>query len=176
MPANNEFREASQHTDYLTAVAKGEVEEPRQVEIAINPADHGGADLLCIYTGVVIHTIQGTSANDWTRKKLHVPIDTVNGRKWTSHTERSSRNRGSGWTEFYSGTAIAAPAAIFNGKITHGNLAWAVDGAWVEIAHAPEEGSWDEYLRVTILTGVHGTDSQIFRLSYQVTVLGQDLG
>ena len=52
MPARNElFKEAGQHNTYVVANAAGMIEEPRQLEIAVNPADHGGANLLCVYTG-----------------------------------------------------------------------------------------------------------------------------
>ena len=67
---------------------------------------------------------------------------------------------------------MAAFGAGFN-RGTAINAGWAVDEAWVEIASGqtgPAEG-----LDVHIRVAVSDTDGFLFRVSYQVTLLGRNV-
>lgn len=129
------------------------------------------------YSGTAIATAQG-QANAWRRAILSFPVPTVNGRKWTPR-----RDRGPGWTlvpqnqpnsQIDNSASSGAPAALFN-RSTAVNAGWAVDAAWTEIAEGNREFFGDDFLLFKALIAVSDSDGYLYRVSYQVTLIGEQL-
>ena len=141
-----------------------DVETPQVLEVRVDPHENAGADVLCIYTGVLRFAAVGDSESAWRRGSLVARVPTQ-GRRW------SGISRGSEWTGFRAGTAVLSLASIFNAGPA--NFAgWAVDAAVVE-AFAPNGvPEPDDHLRIQALLAVRDTDGVLFRLSYQVSALG----
>ena len=135
----------------------------------------GPGDLLVLYSGTALVTVPG-AATGWNRGVVRFPVPTVNGRKWTSDP-----NKGAGWTFIPphmvldpapNSVANGALAAIYN-KSTAVNAGWAVDAAWVSVQ--PKGEFNDDFLQFQALVAVSDVDGFIYRLSYQVSVLGRML-
>lgn len=155
------------YTDFSISLGPADVETPQVLELRVDPALNSGADILCFYSGVLRFAATGTSANKWDRGSLVARLPTA-GRRWSP----SSVYRGPGWTVFRGGTATLSLASIYNGGPAN-NAGWAVDAAQVE-ATTGMSASEDvlDHLRIEALLAVRDADGILYRVSYQVTVLG----
>ena len=93
------------------------------------------------------------------------------GRRWTFiPLEGIPQESNSHFTYFYGGTVVVSLASIFNKNVAN-NAGWAVDGAELFALGNEVEG-----LRVEAKIAVRDSDGFLYRLSYQVTALGQRPG
>ncbi|MGH7497990.1 MAG: hypothetical protein ACREL3_03965 [Gemmatimonadales bacterium] len=144
------------------------IERPQHVAIPLSGIN-GGANIMCVYTGTAVGTLQGKSQAEWNRSKVRVTIPT-GARKWTRRADR-----GSGWTQLMDSAAVASPASVFN-KDQAICAGWAVDAAWVYTAFQDGEfGNDPEYLVLDGLLAVRDTDGYLYRIAYQITVLGREM-
>lgn len=141
-----------------------DVETPQVLEIRVDPGANNGANLMCIYTGVLRFAAIGASETAWLRGSLTARIPTP-GRRW------SSIPRGPEWTGFRGATAVLSLASIFNAGVAN-SAGWAVDAAIVEPIAPIGVPESDDHLRIQALLAVRDTDGILYRLSYQVTALG----
>jgi len=129
------------------------------------------------YSGTAVATAAG-QANGWRRAIIGFQIPTVNGRKWTPR-----RDRGAGWTfvaqtppfePLANSAAVGIPAALFN-RSTAVNAGWAVDAAWAEVAEGNREFLQDDFLLFRALIAVSDVDGYLYRISYSVTLTGEEM-
>jgi hypothetical protein len=109
---------------------------------------------------------KGTSEDNWDRGSLVANIPTA-GRRWNA----SSIYRGPGWTVFRGGTATVSLAAIYNAGVAN-HAGWAVDAAQIEAVSFITEFGYEDHLQLQALLAVRDTDGILYRVSYQVTALG----
>jgi hypothetical protein len=156
--------DTSGYQEFEIELGPGDVETPQVLEIRVDPGANDGAEVMCVYTGVLRFGAIGTSDSAWSRGSLVARIPTP-GRRW------SSISRGPEWTGFRSATATLSLASIFNSGA--GNIVgWAVDAAIVEPFIPIGVAEPDDYLRIQALLAVCGTQGVLYRLSYQVSALG----
>lgn len=156
--------DTSGYDDFEIGLGPDDVETPQVIEIRVEPGANNGANLMCVYTGVLRFAAVGASESAWSRGSLGARIPTP-GRRW------SSISRGPDWTGFRGATAVLSLASIFNAGVA--NFAgWAVDAAIVEPIVPIGVPEPDDHLRIQALLAVRDTDGILFRLSYQVTALG----
>jgi hypothetical protein len=170
------------HKDFIAAVDG--IENPLALDVRVDAASNRGADILSTYTGTLklgkLHGFGGTefvrpSSGAWSRGIVQFDIPTP-GRRWTfipldgiptptvpTHPPR----RGSPFTYFHGGTVVVSLASIYNKNVAN-NAGWAVDGADLQALGNEVEG-----LRVEAKIAVSDSDGFLYRLSYQVTALGQ---
>jgi hypothetical protein len=154
------------YTDFNIGLEPGDVEAPQALELQVDPAMNSGADILCFYSGILRFAAKGTSVDDWDRGFLNARLPTA-GRNWTA----SSMQR-RGWTVFRGGTATVSLASIYNAGVAN-YAGWAVDAAQVEaFAGMSEFGEVLDHLRIQARLAVRDTDGILYRVSYQVTALG----
>lgn len=167
--------------------AQGGFDNPQSLEVRIDPAINGGADILAVYTGTVLLSrvpgpgagpFEGQSSEKWSRgvMKIHVPTP---GRRWLGALPQDipqptqpthpglPETLDTPFTYFLRGTVVVSLASIFN-KGASKNAGWAVDGA--EVYGAANE---DEGLRIQAKIAVSDSDGVLYRLAYQVTALGK---
>lgn len=155
--------DTSGYSGFSIKLGPADVETPQALEIRVDPATNNGADVLCIYTGVLRFAAVGQS-DAWLRGSLIARLPTL-GRQW------SSISRGPDWTGFRSATAVLSLASIFNAGAA--NFAgWAVDAAIVEPMIPIGVAEPDDHLQIQALLAVRDVDGILYRLSYQVSVLG----
>lgn len=156
--------DTSGYDDFEIGLGAGDVETPQALEIRVDPGANNGADVMCIYTGVLRFAAVGASESAWSRGSLVARIPTP-GRRW------SSISRGPEWTGFRGATAVLSLASIFNAGVA--NFAgWAVDAAIVEPIAPIGVPEPDDHLRIQALLAVRDSDGILYRLSYQVSALG----
>ena len=170
---------------YATVIG---IENPLALEIHVDPASNDGAQALCFYTGTLklsrpypygdFESPLKQSPDFWSRGVLEFDIPTP-GRIWTfipsegvpqptSPTHPDLRNPGSPpTTYFHGGTVVLSLASIYNENVAN-NAGWAVDGADVYA-----QGNEAVGLHVVAAIAVRDSDGFLYRLSYQVTALGQ---
>jgi hypothetical protein len=147
------------------ALGVGDVENPLAVEVGIDPARNGGADVLCTYTGTLKFSFTGAH-HKWRRGVLEAVIPTP-GRQWTLVATRVP-----GRTHRVKATVIAAPSSMYNLKAAD-YAGWAVDAADVTVKTEEAPGYFYGYLLLQALIAVSDADGILYRISYQVTALGQ---
>jgi hypothetical protein len=156
--------DTSGYSGFSIRLGPADVETPQALEIRVDPAANNGADLMCIYTGVLRFAAIGQSETAWLRGSLVARLPTL-GRRW------SSISRGQDWTGFRGATAVLSLASIFNAGVA--NFAgWAVDAAIVEPMIPIGAAEPDDHLQIQALLAVRDVDGILYRLSYQVSVLG----
>lgn len=160
------------HKDFFAAVDG--IENPLALDVRVDPAINNGANVLSIYTGTVmlgkLHGFGGTefegpTSSAWSRGIVQVIIPTP-GRRWT-FIPLEGIPEGTPSTFFHGGTVVVSLASIFNKHVAN-NAGWAVDGADLQAL-----GHEDEGLRIEAKIAVRDSDGFLYRLSYQVTALGQ---
>jgi hypothetical protein len=156
------------YRDFSVAVQPSEVYSPHVLEVRVDPGLNNGADVLCIYSGVMTlsQPVKGTSQSAWRRGDLNAGFPT-GSRKW----QGPGVSRGPGWTAFRDGAAILMLSSIYNAEVAN-HAGWAVDAAIVEPITQINEG---DHLRIHALLAVRDSDGYIYRLSFQVTALGQTI-
>jgi hypothetical protein len=80
-------------------------------------------------------------------------------------------SRGPDWTGFRGATAVLSLASIFNAGVAN-SAGWAVDAAIVEPMVPIGVSEPDDHLQIQALLAVRDVDGILYRLSYQVSVLG----
>jgi hypothetical protein len=145
----------------IVFVGPDSIDHPQTVEVPLAPSAANAANIMCIYTGTAVGTIQGQTPADWLRTHLYVEIPT-GGRVWTPSPIPS------GFTRFLAGAATAAPASLFNQGPAN-NAGWAVDAAWVQVD--PRGVAGVMFLGTHV--AVRDSDGFLFRISYQVTAIGR---
>jgi hypothetical protein len=157
-------------------------ENPLALDVRVDPAINGDADVLSVYTGtLLIGHLQGIGGSNfkqssaaWSRGITRFTIPTP-GRRWTTipsggvSQPNSPNVSDSPFTYFHGGTVVASLASIYN-KNSANNAGWAVDGAHVFVG---DEG---EGIHVEAKIAVRDSDGYLYRLAYQVTALGQGPG
>jgi hypothetical protein len=162
----------SGYDDFAASVAG--IENPLAVEVRLDPAVNGGANILCVYTGTVIlgKLLKGggevsPSTGDWIRGVVNITIPTA-PRRWTFiPLPPETIPEETVFTYLFSGTVVASLASIFNRNVAN-NAGWAVDGA-----HLYAAGNKDEGLRIEAKLAVRDSDGFLHRVSYQATALGK---
>lgn len=161
------------YDQFFTKIAG--VENPLALEVYVDPALNGGANVLCTYTGTLI--IEGFIAfgsfeplhqsSEWSRGQLQFNVPTP-GRRWTFiPSEGIPASAPSDLIFYHDGTVVASLAAIFNRNAAN-NAGWAVDGTDLYPL-----GNQDIGLRVEAKLAIRDSDGYLHRISYQVTALGQ---
>lgn len=150
----------STYTGYII-VHTGAVDHPRHVEVPLTPATRDGANILCIYSGTAVCALKGESTSSWTRRHMHIYIPTA-GRQWVDLPAHAPIQPDQ--TRFIGGTAMAAPAAVYNDNVSN-DAGWAVDAAWVQL---------DNGLQVAAHVAVRDSDGYLYRVGYHATVLGRE--
>ena len=140
-------------------VDKDSIDHPRAIELPLNTPGPGGANLLCVYTGVAVGTIQGNGRN-WRRFHYYVRIPT--GAQW-----RSGAIIYPGEREIIQATALATPSSLYNVS-TADYAGWAVDAAYVT-----DPNTYPDDLILGAHVAVSDVDGYLFRLGYQITVLAR---
>lgn len=156
------------YTDFRISVGPDDVETPQALELRVDPTMNAGADVLCFYSGILRFAAKGTSADKWSRGSLFARVSTA-GRNWSN----PSIYRGPGWTVFRGGTVTVSLASIYNAGEAN-SAGWAVDAAQVEAKSAVGIGV-EDHLEIQALLAVRDTDGVLYRVSYQVTALGNDI-
>lgn len=155
------------YTDFRIGLGPSDVETPQALEVPVDPAMNSGANILCFYSGIFRFAAKGTSVDHWDRGSLLARLPTA-GRNWST----SSIFRGPGWTVFRGGTATLSLASIYNAGVAN-NAGWAVDAAQLEaVSGTSEFGDVEDHLQVEALLAVRDNDGILYRVSYQVIVLG----
>ena len=172
------------HKDFFAAVDG--IENPLALDVRVDPVSNRGADVLSIYTGTLklgkLHGFGGTefggpSSSAWSRGIVRFNVPTP-GRRWTfiplegipepiSPTHPGIPDRSSPFTFFHGGAVVLSLASIYNKNVAN-NAGWAVDGADLQALGHEVEG-----LQVEAKIAVRDSDGFLYRLSYQVTALGQ---
>jgi hypothetical protein len=153
------------YTDFFISVGMENIETSQVLEVQVNPALNAGADILCFYSGILKFAAKGKSADEWERGSLVARVPTA-GRNWSN----PSVSRGPGWTVFRGATATLSLASIYNaGEANYAG--WAVDAAQVEAKKVDNIGA-EDHLQIQALLAVRDTDGVLYRVSYQVTALG----
>jgi hypothetical protein len=157
------YQECSTHGEIAypgyVIVNPGAIDHPLQVEVPLSPADPNGPNILCIYSGTAVCGIKADSSSAWTRHHMLINIPT--GRQWVDLPPNAPILPSQ--TRFLGGTAMAAPAAMFNKNVAN-NAGWAVDATWVQV---------DRELQVGAHIAVRDSDGYLYRVSYHVTALGR---
>lgn len=164
--------DTSRYREFL--VDENGFENPLAMEVHVDPASNGGANLLCIYTGtVVLEGLHVTQSSAWSRGllKFHVPTP---GRTWVFIPEEglpqpesvTIPERADPYTYFHAGSVVVSLASIYNGNVAN-NAGWAVDGA-----HIFAQGLQTDGLIVEAKIAVRDVDGYLHRVSYQATALG----
>jgi hypothetical protein len=170
------------HSDFYAAVDG--IENPLDLDVRVDPAVNGGADVLSFYTGTLMvgrlngfggTEFPGPSSSAWSRGIVRFRVPTP-GRRWTfipldgipePDPDAAIPERSSPFTYFYDGTVVVSLASIYNKNVAN-NAGWAVDGADLQALGNEVEG-----LQVEAKIAVRDSDGYLYRLSYQVTALGQ---
>jgi len=156
--------DTSGYDEFSIELGLGDVETPQALEFRVDPEANHGAGVMCTYAGVLRFGAIGASDSTWSRGSLVARIPTP-GRRW------STISRGPEWTGFRGATAVLSLASIFHAGA--GTVeGWAVDAAIVEPFIPIGVPEPDDYLRIQALLAVCGTDGILYRLSYQVSALG----
>ena len=164
----------STHADFYASVDG--IENPLSSDIRVDPAVNGGANVLSVYTGTVMvgkfnkfgpSDWDGKSSAAWSRGIVRVTVPTP-GRRWTFIPLGGIPLR-SPMTFFHGGTVVASLASIYNKNVAN-NAGWAVDGADLQALGNEVEG-----LQIEAKIAVRDSDGFLYRISYQVNALGQDL-
>jgi len=174
------------HKDFYAGVDG--IENPLALDVRVDPAINDSADVLCVYTGTLmlgrLHGFGGTNfagpSNDaWSRGIVRFNVPTP-GRRWTfiplegvpqpDPTRPDIPERQSPFTYFHGGTVVVSLASIYNKGVAN-DAGWAVDGANLQALGYEVEG-----LQVEAKIAVRDSDGYLYRLSYQVTALGQGPG
>ncbi|MGH8527700.1 MAG: hypothetical protein ACREXY_26840 [Gammaproteobacteria bacterium] len=150
------------------------IENPLSVEIPLDPAVNGGANILCVYTGTVMlgKFFKGgvevsPSTGNWIRGTALITIPTA-PRRWTFIPLPPETIPGeTPFTYLFGGTVVVSLASIFNKNVAN-NAGWAVDGADLYAA-----GHKDEGLRIETKLALRDSDGFLYRISYQATALGK---
>jgi hypothetical protein len=148
-------------------IGSNSVKRPQAITFPITPSGPGGANICCIYSGTTTRELRGTSPGAWLRAKMALTLPTE-GRKWTNDA-----SLGSGWTLLIDGSAVAAPASLYNAGESN-YAGWAVDGAWLEV-EPPGEFGHTGVLRLAGHVAVRDNDGYLYRIAYQAIVLGRTL-
>lgn len=161
----------STHSDFFAAVDG--IENPLAMDVRVDPATNGGANVLSIYTGTLMvgrfhgfggTTFGGTSASAWSRGILRASVPTP-GRRWT-FIPVDGIPEGSVMTHLHAATVVVSLASIYNRGEAH-HAGWAVDGADVQALGHEVEG-----LQIEAKIALRDSDGHLYRLSYQVNALG----
>lgn len=148
------------------------IENPLALEVRVDPTINHEANFLCIYTGTAMlgklwfrDEKHVQSADYWSRGivQFHVPTP---DRTWTA-IPRPGDPVDPRLTYFHGGTVVLSLANIFNKNVAN-NAGWAVDGADVYPLANEDVG-----LAIVAALAVRDSDGFLYRLSYQVTVLGK---
>ena len=153
------------YTDFRIDVGPDDVETPQALELRVDPAMNAGADILCFYSGIFRFAAKGTSEDKWERGSLFARVPT-GGRNWSN----PSMYRGPGWTVFRGGTVTLSLASIYNAGSAN-YAGWAVDAAQIEAKSAVGIGV-EDHLEIQAHLAVRDEDGVLYRVSYQVTALG----
>ena len=153
------------YTDFYIGLEPTDVEAPQVLELQVDPGMNSGADILCFYSGILRFAAKGTSEDDWDRGFLNARLPTA-GRSWTPSSVQRR-----GWTVFRGGTATVSLASIYNAGVAN-YAGWAVDAAQVEAFSGMSEERVPDHLRIQARLAVRDTDGILYRVSYQVTALG----
>jgi hypothetical protein len=162
--------DTTNYGDFIVTLGPADVETPQVLEVRMDPAINGGADVLCFYSGVLKFAQKGTSEDHWDRGALYARFPT-GSRKWFG---QGSIQGGPGWTRFIDGTVTVSLAAIYNAGVAN-NAGWAVDAAMLEATHLSPAVGGEDHLQLQALLAVRDTDGILYRLSYQITALGNYL-
>jgi hypothetical protein len=158
------------YQDFVITLGPADVETPQVLEVRVDPAINGGADVLCFYSGVLKFGQKGTATDHWDRGALYARFPT-GSRRWFGP---QSIQGGPGWTRFIDGTVTVSLAAIYNAGVAN-YAGWAVDAAMLEATHLSPAVGGEDHLQLQALLAVRDTDGILYRLSYQITALGNYL-
>jgi hypothetical protein len=159
------------YSDFLAPI--NGIENPLALEVRVDPTINNGANLLCIYTGTAMlgklwfrdeNHVQ--SADYWSRGQVKFLVPTP-GRTWSFIPPPGYSADDRRLTYFHGGTVVLSLASIFNKNVAN-NAGWAVDGADVYGLGYELSG-----LEILAAIAVRDSDGFLYRLSYQVTVLGK---
>lgn len=153
------------YRDFGKAYGPNDIVMPGGLEVQVDPARNGGADVLAIYTGTLLVNLKGTGPGAWFRGNIAFPVHTGN-RRWTP------RQIGAGWTFWEDGTVTLSLASIYNaGHANHGGHA--VDAAIVYCSQPQPVAQPEDHIQVQALVAIRDNDAYLYRLSYQVTAKGR---